>query len=180
MRFLGGGAVLLLLLSSGALEAQMAERLEPGARVRVTYLCGDERECREKGTVMTTTADSIELVQGRLITGIPVRAVTRLEVRTGRRVSAGRAVGFPVLGFAGGGLVGGVIGYGSCAPCDYELEGLAVVFGAALGAGIGFATGLVAGLVPRDTWEDASLDRFRIGVAPGHEGRLQFGVSLSF
>ena len=181
MRFLPTAVVTLLIVQATTLYAQVFRGLNPGTDVRITYYCVQyDAHCKEKGRVVRMTADSIALRIDGQTTGIPLSLVTRLETKTGRGISAGRALGFPVLGLFAGGLVGVVIGYASCAPCNYELEGLVPVAGAGLVGGIGLVTGLVIGLLPRDTWEDTPLKRVRIGVASRREGWLQFGVSLSF
>ncbi len=171
----------VLVVSPGLLSAQSSRRLQPGADVRITYPCATDRfGCREKGRIVWMTADSI----GYRVVGetreIPTTEVTRVEVKTGRMVSPARLLGYPVLGLVAGGLVGGLIGYTSCAPCDYELEGLAVVGMAGIVGGLGFATGLVLGLLPRDRWEDAPVGRVNLDVSPSRDGGVRFGVSLRF
>jgi hypothetical protein len=129
------------------------------------------------------TADSIVLVTGRRQGRLALSRlfVERVDVSQGRKIHPGRAVGFPVLGFFVGGVTGGLIAYSTCAPCDYELEGLAPAFGAGIGATVGFVAGLVTGLVWRtDRWEEVPLDRLRVSFVPQRDGQFALGLSVSF
>lgn len=163
-----------LLVPLPSLSAQQSLPLEPGARVRITAPdCGADKQ----------TATFETLRGGMLVLGstdCPLASVTRLELHTGRKVSAARALGFPVVGLLVGGVAGGLVGYSTCAPCDYELEGLAPAVGAVLGGGMGFVAGLVVGLLPRDRWRTVPLETLRvtpIASAPGHFGLV---VSVRF
>jgi hypothetical protein len=107
--------------------------------------------------------------------------VERVDVSRARMIHLGRAVGFPVLGFFVGGVTGGLIAYSTCAPCDYELEGLAPAFGAGIGATVGFVAGLVTGLAWRtDRWEEVPLDQLRVSFTPQRDGRFALGFSVRF
>jgi len=153
------------------LSAQRPLPLEPGARVRITAPdCGAQKQ-----------AATFETLSGGMLvldsTNCPLASVTRLELHTGRRVSAARALGLPALGLLAGGVAGGLVGYSTCAPCDYEMEGLAPFFGAVLGGGVGFVTGLVVGLLPRDRWQTVPLEP--LGVTPIVSARGRFGIAAA-
>jgi hypothetical protein len=163
-----------LLVPLVSLSAQAPLPLEPGARVRITAPdCGVEKQA----TIFEALSGGT-LVLG--VTDCPLASVTRLELHAGRRVSAARALGFPLVGLMVGGVVGGLVGYSTCAPCDYELEGLAPAFGAALGGGVGLVTGLVVGLLPLDRWQEVPLEPLRVTPIASARGRFGLAASVRF
>ena len=172
--------VLFILFSVDlpALSAQESPSIDPDSRVRVTApSCGLESS---SGTLDWTGGDTLLFSTGSSAVLCPVTSVTSLELSRSRKISLGRAIGFPVAGFFVGGITGGLIAYSTCAPCNYELEGLAPVFGAALGSGIGYAAGLVVGLIPHEAWDRVRLRRMSIDVAPIREGGAKLGLRLAF
>ncbi len=161
-----------LLTPVASLSAQASLPVQPGTRVRITAPdCGLEKRA----------ATFEALRNGRLALGAtdcPLTSVTRLELHTGRSVRATRALGFPVVGLLVGGVAGGLVGYSTCAPCDYELEGLAPAVGAVLGGGVGFLAGLVVGLLPRDRWQTVPLEPLPVIPIVTNRGQLALTVSL--
>lgn len=139
--------------------------------------------CRDQGTLASSTADSLVLnLNGEESqVAIPWSSVLGVNRKTGRKIDSSRAIGFPLAGAAVGGLAGTLIGYSTCAPCDYELEGLAAAVGAVVGIGVGFIGGLVTGLAwTTDIWEPVSTDRLRLSFSPGANGRTYLGLNISF
>ncbi len=176
--------------------AQGPPPVKVGDRVRVT--APDMGIRRQAGSLVATSGDRITLVQrrGADTLQIPISSVMELDVSRGRRVSVGRAVGFPLIGLMGGALIGAGVGYGlnaagSAAPgesfttasarrCNGGCDALAVAFGAALGGGVGFVTGLIIGIIPRDQWQPVSLDQLRVSFAPQRDGRFGLGLWVRF
>jgi hypothetical protein len=163
-----------LLVPMASLSAQAPLPLELGARVRITAPdCGFEKQ-----------AATFEALGGGMLvlgaTNCPLASVARLELHAGRKVSAARALGFPVVGLLVGGVAGGLVGYSTCAPCDYELEGLAPAVGAVLGGGVGFVAGLVVGLLPRDRWQTVPLEPLRVTPIASARGRFGLAASVRF
>ena len=168
--------VLLPFVVPPALSAQQLSLIQPGTRIRVTSpSCGLNKQV---ATLEMSRSDTLVLGSEISTAQCSLDDITRLDVDGGRKVSAARAVGFPLAGFLVGGVTGGLIGYATCAPCNYELEGLAPVFGTALGGAVGFVAGLVVGLLPRDSWAEIPLERMRVSVAPRQIG-FSPGLSVS-
>jgi hypothetical protein len=184
MRAASAVAVLFLVAPTVNLQGQ-GSPIQPGTNVQVDYDCGPQgypstERCKGNGRLEAVTAEHLVLIMDGRSTRVLIASVKRLRLYAGRGVSAGRAIGFPAMGLLAGGLAGGLIGYATCAPCDYELEGMAVAIGAVVGGCVGFVAGLVVGLLPRDRWKDVSLEGLRVNVVPQRDGRIALGLTVTF
>jgi len=131
-----------------AQQLQGVPRLDPQSRVRVWATSPVMTD--QHATVIGVSADTLHLFIGEQMEGVPLAAVTRLEVRTRARGGHGWT------GFFAGALVGGIIGYTSfrrsAAICDFkcDLRPLNAAFAGLLGG----ATGAMLGSVlPPEKWE---------------------------
>ncbi|MDH5805445.1 MAG: hypothetical protein OEZ54_09745, partial [Gemmatimonadota bacterium] len=112
---------------------------------------------------------------------VPLAAVSKIEVSRARGDWAGKVLGYPILGMLGAGLVGTLIMYAQCAPCNGEDDALSLAVAFGTNGAIGFLGGLVIGLISTERWaerwEEVPLERLRRGISPLDSNR--FGVSFS-
>jgi hypothetical protein len=162
-----------LLVAPVAAVAAQDVPLQPGQRVRVTVPSADVS--KQQATFQRVAGDTLVLSSA----SHAIADVTRLDVHAGRRSNTvvGAFIGALVLGSASLVTVEAVCNSGQM-TCGSEnataiAGALGVVGGALLGAAIGSA-------VKSDKWEEAPLDRWRVGVAPTPDGRIGFAVSLTF
>ncbi len=164
----------LLVIPFAATIAQEPP-LKPGARVRVT---APELGLAEAvGRLLFVRLDTLRVVADSLMR-IPLAGVMRIEVNRGR--SNLLVVLGAIAGAAGGTAVGiALVDTTHCElldPCEGDILG-PPVFGAAIGALAGAALGVA---LRTDRWEEVPLDRLRVSLAPQRDGRLGFGLSVSF
>ncbi len=172
MRALAILAVLVLAPLTDAITQGVP--LQPGQRVRVTVPSRDLIKHEE--SFRQLRADTLVLESMWL----PLSDVTRLDAYRGRHRHKWTGVG---IGFLGGTVIGYVIAYSTCAPCDdssVEKEALPVagaIIGALGGAMIG---GMVGERIKTGKWEEVPLDRLRVSIVPQRGGRLGLRVSLQY
>jgi len=107
---------------------------------------------------------------------VPRTSVSRLRVQKGRHVDPRRALAFPILGGALGGVAGWLIACGRCSGWDSLGSGK----GAAVGVAVGFSLGLLVGARGVEVWEEIPLDQLRASFVPKPDGRFAVGVTLKF
>ena len=181
-------AALLVLAIAGpeTLAAQATTTLAPGARVRITSAGSQPRI----GTVVSGTADTLRVRWPQVANdvAIPVAAMSRLEVSTGRHRRVAKGAG---LGVLAGGATGVLVGALSYKPCDStEFLGCfleprsrtqAASWGGLAGGALGLVVGSLAGLARHESWQRLSLDERRVGLAvtPGAQA-TRIGLSLQY
>lgn len=164
--------VLLLGLPARRLDAQSAESLRPGTRVRVTAPTVDSR--RLTGPVLSASGDTLRIPLDGNVLPIPLGSVERLEVSDGKDRLTGALLG-TVVGAAGGAAVLTLACIGSDDDCG-GYTWLAAYGGAFIGAPIGAIGGYIVG---RERWRTLPLSEpgsFR--VAPGPRG-VALAVSVA-
>ena len=159
-------------MSPARAAAQDVLWFEPGAKVRVTAptlgLDG------HTGVIQELTGDSLFLAtetNGPLqVHRIPMSAIAKLDVRTGRRSHWAKGAGIGVLV----GLIRGVsVARSDHNPDDDPLEiGVGAVTGGLLGMGIG-------ALIKSDKWSEVPLDQVRPRLVAQQDG-VGVGVFLGF
>ena len=159
-------------MSPARATAQDVLWFEPGAKVRVTAptlgLDG------HTGVIQELTGDRLYLAtetNGPLqVHRIPMSAIAKLDVRTGRRSHWVKGAGIGALV----GLIRGVqVARSDDYPDDDPMEiGVGVVTGALLGIGIG-------SLIKSDQWTEVPLGQSRPRLIAGRDG-VGIGVSLGF
>jgi hypothetical protein len=183
MRAVPALLVVVLLVPLPDLAGQVSAYVRRGEQIRVTApQLGMHRQVtrfvRQRRDTLTVEADSIVV--------LPLESVTHLEVSRARRSKAPTIVGAclgAVLGVAGGVAVGSAVGcsggdVGSCAG-EVSTAAVGIVLGGALvGATAGGLLGKAAGSSPR--WIQLSPARWRLPVVTRRDGRLVFGLSVSF
>jgi hypothetical protein len=162
----------LAVLTSGSLAmAQESADLAPGARIRVT--APGAGRVQVVGNILTLDEKAITIVNDGQPVKVPRELITRLEVSWGRKRHVLPAL---LIGAAVGGLLG------AASPlCSSDLYGQTTCLsrGELIGYGIagGAGTGAIVGaFVKSDKWVELPVDRFRVSLGPGLDGR---GVGLS-
>ena len=141
------------------------------------------RSCRDRGMLASSTADSLVLISEGQVNrvAIPWSTVLGVNQKTGRKVDSHRFIALTFGGAVVGGIAGALYGYSTCAPCDGELDALAVGEGVLYGTGIGLIAGLVTGLIWKtDRWEAVPSDRLKVSFSPSVRGRSSVGLSINF
>lgn len=164
---------LTLLLLFPAFAASQPAGLTAGARVRVTAPRDDLN--KHVGTVLEVRGDSVVIAGQRGSRSIALENVTALDVSTGLRTQVRRSA---LVGFAAGGVLGGIVGVASYEDPDFFFSSAAEMgaVSALFFGGIGMATGAVVGALQRtDRWERQALP---VKAAIG--GSRSGGVRLSF
>jgi hypothetical protein len=164
---------LFLLAPLADLVAQESPHLSSGARVRVSV----RQQGRQTGTLVAMKTDTLVLrAEGRNTPRtIPLSSVSRLDVSRGRA-----SFGKGALKGAGIGLLVGV-----AYPTIEFIKGgrkddffpLALMFGSLGGTFLG---ALIGGSRPGEQWEQVSLERIRVGVAPQRNGGVRLAASFTF
>ena len=141
-------ASVLLLRPSAPIEAQQADTLHPGDRIRVTVVTPTPR--LYIGTYQARTDSALQLQSGGSPLTIAMTTVSRLEQSRGRKLSVtGGVLGF-LVGGAGGAALGCLANrddYGVFCGGQSDTK---VVVGAALGGAAGAALGAI--LFRRERW----------------------------
>jgi hypothetical protein len=166
--------ILLFMPLQGALAQERPPAPEPGARVRVTFPCGQSPEtaptarawCRAEGPLLGLEADVITLGAPGPTSRYALDELGGLEVSEGRRGHARVGAGAGFLAGIGAALVVLNSG-GSTAPCDRARNQDAMSAGECIGwkaaGGIaGAALGaLVGALIRTERWRDVPLETLR-------------------
>lgn len=178
-----------LLASPAALPGQArtsAPGVVPGARVRITQL-------GEKPRIAVVVAGNTDtlLVRWTELTdtvAVPLAAIARLDVSTGRHRNVLRSA---MVGTLAVGTAGAVLGAATYQPCNSTeafgcfLEptsrGESAAMGGVVGGVLGLVVGTLVGLPRREGWHQVSLDARRVAVAITPRGRgTALGLSLQF
>ena len=167
--------LLICLLIAAAPAAAAGQTIKPGTHVRAST----DRYPRLEGTLRSVTIDSIVVDTVRL----PISSISQLQVRH-RRGNAGKGalIGGITLGVASGiaGAAGCAGSSGSFIDCSDRVPA-AFLTGGFLGFAVGAGIGAVIGaFVKTDRWERVAVGRLLVSAAPGRNGPLTLGVSLSF
>lgn len=184
-------SIFLIVLCTPSPGPAQTPVLDQGQRVRVAYRCklvrGQVTECRENRSPRRTTG-YVRSVDGDTLRirseasdaelAIPSSSIAQLWVVEGRKGHFWTGAG---IGLLAGGLIGAAIGSTKefCpiwSGCGEPATGIGVVIGAPTGALLGGVVGL---LIRSDRWEEAPLDRVRLGVVPQPDG-LGIGASIGF
>lgn len=160
------------------LEASGRASLAPGARVRITTPVA---RSPVTGWVDRIDSDTVFLVgkKGRLLPGIPLSSVTRLEVKRREGTEKkGIAPGAVVGGLFGGaiGLAAGRAGEPDCRRDEFLcFKGLSTAAGLSLGLTIGVvAGGLIGWAASPSGWVDVPLRPLQVGArTPAVRMRLE-------
>jgi len=165
----------LLLVPLAAAGAQDLP-LQPGQRVRVTVPSVDVS--KQKATFQRIAHDTLVLSSA----SYALSDVTQLEVQ-GRRSNWDRGA---LYGGVAVGAVGLGLGIAWMVECDKGgelcpdppaasllLAPIGFLAGGVLGAGIG-------ALTTRDKWEQVPLERLHVGPVAMRNGRIGFGLSMTF
>lgn len=160
------------------LPGQDIPPVAPGTRVRVT--APDLGADKLIGTVVPSPVDTLMVRPTDRMTAIaiPLASMTRLEVRYGQKAHLllGAAIGF-VAGATS-------LGIGSAVVCSREdsdcSEHQTVTFTALGGLSGGAVGALLGSLIHTDRWNRVPLERFRVGLAPRHDGGVWVGLSVGF
>jgi hypothetical protein len=163
----------LLLLTPLADAAAQELPLQPGQRVRVTVPSADVS--KQQATFQRVAGDTLVLSSA----SYAMADVTRLDVHAGRRSNAwgGALIGALVLGSASLVTVEVFCNSGQMTCGSENASAMAGVLGVVGGAWLGAAIGA---FVKSDRWQEVSLDRVRVGVAPTRDGQFALGISLTF
>lgn len=168
-------AAVWVLVQPTALRAQVADRVPPGARVRIVADGIVPRPAT--ATVAGWRTDSLLLdMDGRSRVPVPLASITRLEISRGRKskLVTGAGVGL-LVGAAATGVFLGMF----CSDADTRCETDEVVRAFAIIAPPPTAIGAVIGLSIRvERWESVSLVERAAGGDPGRG--LRIGVALGF
>jgi hypothetical protein len=170
--------LLVAAVASSAAVAQVGGPVQPGQRVRVRSTIAHAPELT--GVVETVRPDTLMVRDGDrgVATAVPLSSIDRLQVSQGRHSKwlTGLVVGAGV-----GAVTGAIIGAATHKENDILFStGDNAVLGAVVFTPVGALTGTVIGLlVKTERWQTVPLDRVSPSVAPGPDGRLNFGVTLA-
>jgi len=154
---------LLALVAPAGVAAQQTPLVQPGVRVRLTLTPDTGMRTPLIGILMRLTPDSVVVFdeEGDAPAGVPVDAVRKLEVDSGRRTShAGRGTLIGVLAGLGSGIATGILvcSSGNCESSGGDWTGLAAgalgLGGALVGAGIG---ALIGSFMHEGGWQTVAL-----------------------
>lgn len=147
------------LLVPAAIEAQSTRVVQPGDRVRVTWITPGANPVptwpyKVVGTFDSAARDSVFIRDANHRSlGVPVAGIRKLETSVGGRRGASVGTGI-MLGLLGGALLGAALGYSE--PGDLE-PGISVGLGGALFAVPGMLIGGIIGAATRERWASAQL-----------------------
>jgi hypothetical protein len=172
--------IVFTLFSHARAVAQDLLLLRPGAKVRMTAptLGLSERI----GRVQELTGDTLVMQvnamrQGRLrieVLQVPMPAIAKLDVTTGRRGHWLEGAG---IGFLFGAVVGLASGDDSSDQWFAYSAGEKALAG---GFGFGLIGAGVGALIKSDKWAEVPLDQVRPRLIAGYGGQVVIGVSLRF
>jgi len=174
------GAVLLILLALST-RAQSQDWTTPETAVvvgsRIRLLAPTAVQERIEGTVMEVDENSILVSTGdQRALRVPRKAVTELEIGTGRHGNAVRGV---LIGAAGGAAVFAVVPPcaglepGQTCPTKGQFIGMGAVGGAVSGAIIGH-------FIKRERWVSVGLASARLNVAPTRGRSVELSVAMAW
>ena len=169
-------AASLAIASSATAAAQPPRAINAGDRIRVT--APSVSNYAFVGTVIALPTDSLVVQGGSNTWHLSRASVTHIDLSRGRKSNALLGAGIGLLVGAG---VGALIGSG----CDTELylssQGECAAAGAAGLGAAGALLGAVSGaLIRTERWTNASLDQLGMTLTPHSDGRVDFGISLTF
>ena len=156
--------------------------LQPGDRIRI--YAPSEYQDRVVGSIWSMERDTIVVKNESNATWrIPNAAITRLEFSQGRRSGSAGALRGLLIGGGAGTLVGLAAVVAACTsddaglidPCGYAPAAFVVA------TFVGALTGMTVGaLSPGERWEEVPLDQLRVSIVPQRDGRLGFGLAVTF
>ncbi len=169
------GTFALIYILAGAptgIAAQEPSSFDARVRVRVTALdCG----LREQATGFQALREGMLVLDA---TECPLASVTRLEVSRGQKSNAGLGAS---IGFGAGAL--GTVFYCKaldqfgCRLFDDDLTLPVALIVGAIGA---IAGGITGNLIKSERWEEVSLERVSVSLAPQRDGRFGLGLTVKF
>ena len=172
-RFVVGALVVAVALASEARSQEVAP-VAVGNEVRIE--APKVTSGKIQGTIEEIGDKDWVLSKGDHLVTVPREAITRLEVKAGRK---GHAVEGFELGALAGVLGGSYLGLFNCSYADNSngcfrgpFFDVAVPF-ALVGTGIG-------ALVKTDRWKKVPLERVRLSLGPSRGRGARFSVSIGF
>ena len=133
------------------------------------------------GSVMTQTADSLTIGEGRSAQrAIAASRVSKIAVSAGASRSAGARKG-ALIGAGIGCLLGGVAGGGTSSAIDGHSSGDVVVESAAVGAGLGLLFGAgIGALIRAERWSTIYHRSTRLTLGHSPRGGSAAGIAIRF
>jgi hypothetical protein len=145
----------VIVALAGTLEAQHQGPLQVGARIRVSTDPPDPEH--RTGTFAGLAGSDLRLSSGGTTVSVPVAAIRRLELSTGRSPGLAGGIVGGLLGVGVGGFLGCVANRDSYGVLCGGQDDTKVIVGAALG---GLAGGLAGALLfRRERWEPIDPSR---------------------
>jgi hypothetical protein len=180
MRYIILAITVFTLVSPTLAVAQGALWLRPGAKVRVTALALGVSE--RVGLVQELKGDTLFVQVDAMRQGhrqvemlyVPIPAIARLDVTTGRRSHWLEGAG---IGFLFGVVTGAASGDDSSDRLFGQSAGEKALMG---GFGAGLIGAGIGALIKSDKWAEVPLDQLRPRLIAGYGGRVGVGVSLEF
>ena len=176
-------ALCLIFATSGSTFAEEFSGLQPGTRIRATYLAeqyqGKTRSRQISGTLEELTGCTLGVSKSpnMPLIYLPRENITRLE----RSIHPSRRDKAMQTGFLTGASLATVITVALVLdkpqPGEWDLRGLAFIFGGMLWLACTTVGVLVGLMLPGEKWQDVDLSKLTLDFAtPGdHEGRLLLG-----
>ena len=166
-------------LSDGSIGSGNLDAIPPGAKIRIW--APSIARCRLLGTFVGRQDGAIMFrTKSGSPHGIPLSAISRLEVSRGQGARGTTALLGGAIGLFGGILLGAVA---TTAVVSGDMDdGVAVVgAGALLGGFVGGISGALAGAVMgRERWETVPASRFRLGISPLPRDGMVLTATLGF